>query len=153
MLAKMGEYGMVLYCHALECFWVIYVYIWRFGAVFFFFFPQEERKKMIEASLLMDNAKHFRQVFGGTLVTAVLAVYLASGGDFSAFFVFLPQFFSAVWYTGALVCLVCYGNRRARQQREEIPEEEGFNTTGRCTLQYLFFFCVLALFFVSFFRI
>lgn len=89
---------------------------------------QEQRKKMIEASLLMDNAKHLRQVFGGTLVTSVLAVYLASGGDFSAFFVFFPQFLSAIWYTSAVACLVCYGNRRARQQREEMAEEEGFNT-------------------------
>ncbi|CAN0055900.1 unnamed protein product [Pylaiella littoralis] len=89
---------------------------------------EEQRKKMIEASLLMDNAKHLRQVFGGTLVTSVLAVYLASGGDFSAFFVFFPQFLSAIWYTSAVACLVCYGNRRARQQREEMAEEEGFNT-------------------------
>lgn len=46
---------------------------------------------MIEASLLMDSAKHSRHLFAGTLVTSVLAVYLAAGADYSAFFVFLPQ--------------------------------------------------------------
>lgn len=56
-----------------------------------FFFLQEQRRKLLEASLLMDNAKHSRKVFGGTLVTSVLAVYLVAGADYSAFVIFLPQ--------------------------------------------------------------
>ncbi|CAN0237782.1 unnamed protein product [Scytosiphon promiscuus] len=88
---------------------------------------EEQQRKMIEASLLMDNAKHSRQLFAGTLVTSVLAVNLAAGADYSAFFVFLPQFFSAVWFTFAVTCLVCFGNRRRGEAGESI-EEEGFNT-------------------------
>lgn len=85
----------------------------------------------MEASLLMDNAKHFRHRFGGTLVTTILAVALVAGGDFSAFFVFLPQFLSGAWFILGVAVLVCFGNRQARQEKEEaerLPEEEGFNT-------------------------
>lgn len=73
---------------------------------------------MAEAALLMENAQHLRQSFGLTLVTAVLAVYKASGGDFSAFFVFLPPFLAVAHLTVTLAFLVCYGSRRARQQEE-----------------------------------
>lgn len=85
---------------------------------------------MIEASLLMDNAKHFRHRFGGTLVTSILAVALVAGGDFSTIFVFLPQFLSAAWVVLGVGVLMCFGNRQAYQQKEaeRLPEEEGFNT-------------------------
>lgn len=86
---------------------------------------------MIEASLLMDNAKHFRHRFGGTLVTTILTVALVAGGDFSAVFVFLPQFLSGAWFIFGVAVLACFGYRQARQEKEveRLPEEqEGFNS-------------------------
>lgn len=83
---------------------------------------------MAEAALLMDNAKHLRQVFGLTLVTSVLVVLKVSGGDFSTFWVFLPVFLSAAYLLFGLSFLVCYGSRRARQEEEERRHEDGFNT-------------------------
>lgn len=80
---------------------------------------------MAEAALLMANAKHLRQSFGLTLVTSVLAVYKASGGDFSAFFVFLPSFLAAAHLTVTLAFLVCYGIRRARQEEERRRQAAG----------------------------
>lgn len=89
---------------------------------------------MIEASLLMDNAKHFRHRFGGTLITTVLAVAVVAGGDFSAFFIFIPQFLSAAWFTFGVAVLMCCGSRQARQhnEAERLPEEEGFNAGMAC---------------------
>lgn len=96
---------------------------------------------MIEASLLMDNAKHFRHRFAGTLVTTILAVALVAGGDFSAFFVFLPQFLTGAWVVLGVAVLVCFGSRRARRGKEDaerLPEEaEGFNTgTEYCVVRH-----------------
>lgn len=80
---------------------------------------------MLEASLLMDNAKHFRHRFGGTLVTTILAVALAAGGDFSAFFVFLPQFLFGAWLVLMVAVLVCFGSRRDPRQQDKEEAEEG----------------------------
>eukprot|EP00903_Cladosiphon_okamuranus_P008343 g8026.t1 len=91
---------------------------------------EEQRKEMLEASLLTDNAKHFRHRFGGTLVTTILAVARIAGGDFSTFFVFLPQFFSGAWFVLGVAVLLCFGNHQDPQDKEaeRLPEERGFNT-------------------------
>eukprot|EP00904_Undaria_pinnatifida_P007088 jgi/Undpi1/3509/HiC_scaffold_16.g06881.m1 len=68
---------------------------------------EEERKRMIEASLLMDNAKYSRHVFSGSLIMTVLAVFLIAGANFSAFVIFIPQFFSAGWFIIVVSCLIC----------------------------------------------
>ncbi|CAM9460898.1 unnamed protein product [Ectocarpus sp. 6 AP-2014] len=89
---------------------------------------EEQRRKLLEASVLMDNAKHSHKLLGGTLVTSVLAVYLVAGADYSAFIVFLPQFISAIWFTFVVTCIVCFAGRQARQEEADWAEGGGLNT-------------------------
>lgn len=80
---------------------------------------------MIEASLLMDNAKYSRHMFSGSLIMTVLAVYLIAGADFSAFIIFIPQFFSAGWFIIMVSCLICCTRRQVKVLLREEKTEEG----------------------------
>ncbi|CAM9548677.1 unnamed protein product [Laminaria digitata] len=83
---------------------------------------------MIEASLLMDNAKYSRHVFSGSLIMTVLAVYLIAGADFSAFIIFIPQFFSAGWFIIVASCLICCTRHQAPDLLEDAPGDSEIMT-------------------------
>lgn len=87
---------------------------------------QEERRRIVEASLLMDNAKFCRSVFGGSLVMTILAVFLIDGADYSTFVVFIPQFASAAWLICVVSCVICC----IRGEPQEVEEEEVEGSAG-----------------------
>lgn len=62
----------------------------------------------------MDNAKYSRHVFSGSLIMTVLAVNVIAGADFSAFIIFIPQFFSAGWFIIVASCLICCTRQQVR---------------------------------------